>query len=240
MDLGHSRRSASRPARDHRRVGSTHRQPVHRRHRLAGHPDRRATAPLSPGDGEQNFRARTGLPLSPYFAGLELCWILDGWPRPDGPAPSTSLFGTIDGWLIWKLTGGIDSGVHATDVTNAGAHPADGSHHLPLGSAGSSPRWASRRACFPRSGPSEVYGHASTTSRVAVPAPRRPAGRPVRADPLRRRAGQVHLRHWCAPAPPTPARHSSRPRTGSITTVAARGRGVDHHAPRGAWRSPAR
>jgi glycerol kinase len=59
--------------------------------------------------GEENFRARTGLPLSPYFAGSKLAWLLENVGTADN-----LLFGTIDSWLIWKLTGR-----HVTDVTNA-------------------------------------------------------------------------------------------------------------------------
>jgi glycerol kinase len=59
--------------------------------------------------GEDTFRARTGLPLSPYFAGSKLAWLLD-----QGYGGDDLLFGTIDSWLIWKLTGR-----HVTDVTNA-------------------------------------------------------------------------------------------------------------------------
>ncbi len=58
---------------------------------------------------ENEFRSRTGLPLSPYFAGSKLAWLLENVTDSDG-----LLFGTIDSWLIWKLTGR-----HVTDVTNA-------------------------------------------------------------------------------------------------------------------------
>jgi len=65
--------------------------------------------------GEDNFKARTGLPLAPYFAGSKLAWLLDNVPglRERG-ARGEVLFGTMDSWLIWKLTGR-----HLTDVTNA-------------------------------------------------------------------------------------------------------------------------
>ena len=65
--------------------------------------------------GEKGFRERTGLPLAPYFAGSKLAWLLD---NVDGlrarAAAGEVLFGTIDSWLIYKLTG-----AHLTDVTNA-------------------------------------------------------------------------------------------------------------------------
>ena len=64
--------------------------------------------------GTDRLRALTGLPISTYSSALKLGWILDAvGPRDD------LLFGTIDSWLIWHLTGGLDGGVHVTDVTNA-------------------------------------------------------------------------------------------------------------------------
>jgi glycerol kinase len=65
--------------------------------------------------GERNFRERTGLPLAPYFAGSKLAWLLDNVDGlRDRAERGEVLFGTIDSWLIWKLTGR-----HLTDVTNA-------------------------------------------------------------------------------------------------------------------------
>jgi glycerol kinase len=65
--------------------------------------------------GEKNFAERTGLTLAPYFAGSKLAWLLE---NVDGLAERAAagevLFGTMDSWLIWKLTG-----EHRTDVTNA-------------------------------------------------------------------------------------------------------------------------
>jgi len=61
--------------------------------------------------GPDRFRAATGLPLATYFAGPKLRWLLDHVP---GLAGRDLLFGTVDSWLIWKLTGR-----HVTDVTNA-------------------------------------------------------------------------------------------------------------------------
>ena len=62
---------------------------------------------------EEAIRAKTGLPLDAYFSATKIRWILDAHPEV---YPSNLLFGTIDTWLVWKLTGGT---VHATDVTNA-------------------------------------------------------------------------------------------------------------------------
>jgi glycerol kinase len=66
------------------------------------------------------FRSKTGLPLSTYFAGTKLRWILDNVPGVRTRAEKGELlFGTIDTWLLWNITGGVNGGVHATDVTNA-------------------------------------------------------------------------------------------------------------------------
>jgi glycerol kinase len=66
---------------------------------------------------EDAFRDRCGLVLDAYFSGTKLQWILDHVPGARAAAQRGDLcFGTVDSWLIWKLTGGA---VHATDVTNA-------------------------------------------------------------------------------------------------------------------------
>ncbi|MFD0783305.1 glycerol kinase GlpK [Micromonospora azadirachtae] len=65
--------------------------------------------------GEQRFRERTGLPLATYFAGPKLRWLLENVDGLRARADAGEvLFGTMDSWLIWKLTGR-----HVTDVTNA-------------------------------------------------------------------------------------------------------------------------
>ncbi len=66
---------------------------------------------------EDDVRRRTGLVLDPYFSGTKLAWILDHVEGARSRAEAGELaFGTVDAWLLWKLTGGR---VHATDVTNA-------------------------------------------------------------------------------------------------------------------------
>jgi glycerol kinase len=70
--------------------------------------------------GPDRFRAKTGLPLASYFSGLKLQWLLDNVPGARGRAQSGDiLFGNIDTWLVWNLTGGPGGGLHITDVTNA-------------------------------------------------------------------------------------------------------------------------
>jgi glycerol kinase len=69
------------------------------------------------GEGHEPLvRARTGLVLDPYFSATKLEWLL----AEEGVEPSPSLaFGTVDSWILWNLTGGAGSGVHATEASNA-------------------------------------------------------------------------------------------------------------------------
>lgn len=70
--------------------------------------------------GQDRFRAATGLPLSTYFSSLKLRWILQNVPDARAKAEQGELlFGTVDTFLLWNLTGGPNGGVHATDMTNA-------------------------------------------------------------------------------------------------------------------------
>jgi glycerol kinase len=69
---------------------------------------------------ENVVRRKTGLPLSTYFSSLKLIWLLDNVPGLRERAQAGAiLFGTIDSFLTWRLTGGISGGAHLTDVTNA-------------------------------------------------------------------------------------------------------------------------
>ena len=71
--------------------------------------------------GNDRFRTQTGLPLATYFSGPKIRWLLDNTPglRADAER-GDALFGTVDTFLIWHLTGGVNGGIHITDVTNAG------------------------------------------------------------------------------------------------------------------------
>ena len=70
--------------------------------------------------GQDRFRGKTGLPLSTYFSGLKLRWILNHVPVAREKAENGEvLFGNIDTFLVWNLTGGANGGTHVTDVTNA-------------------------------------------------------------------------------------------------------------------------
>jgi glycerol kinase len=70
--------------------------------------------------GQDRFRLKTGLPLATYFSGPKIKWILDNVESARERADRGDLlFGTIDTWLVWNLTGGANGGIHLTDVTNA-------------------------------------------------------------------------------------------------------------------------
>jgi glycerol kinase len=75
---------------------------------------------LAKDGGQDRFRAKVGLPLATYFSGPKIRWMLDHIPsiRPAAER-GEALFGNIDSWIIWWLTGGPGFGLHITDVTNA-------------------------------------------------------------------------------------------------------------------------
>jgi glycerol kinase len=89
-------------------------------HRAIVWQDRRTAdhcARLKGGDHEAKFAAKTGLLLDPYFSGTKLAWLLNATPEVARRAARGELaFGTVDSYLLWRLTGGK---VHATDATNA-------------------------------------------------------------------------------------------------------------------------
>jgi len=75
---------------------------------------------LEKAPGADKVRERCGLPLATYFTAPRLRWLLDTTPGlRDRAERGDVLFGTMDSWLIWNLTGGVDGGSHVTDVTNA-------------------------------------------------------------------------------------------------------------------------
>ena len=89
-------------------------------HRAIVWQDRRTAdlcAKLKAGGHEALFRAKTGLVLDPYFSGTKLAWLLDNIPDARERAARGELaFGTVDSYLLWRLSGGR---IHATDATNA-------------------------------------------------------------------------------------------------------------------------
>jgi glycerol kinase len=75
---------------------------------------------LAADGGIRRFAEITGLPLATYFSASKIAWILDNVDGARERAENGELlFGTPDTWLLWNLTGGVEGGIHATDVTNA-------------------------------------------------------------------------------------------------------------------------
>jgi glycerol kinase len=80
----------------------------------------RLVTELGKDGGQDRLRGKTGLPLATYFSGLKLRWLLENIRGARARAASgEALFGTIDSWLVWNMTGGARGGLHITDVTNA-------------------------------------------------------------------------------------------------------------------------
>jgi glycerol kinase len=72
------------------------------------------------GGGQERYRAKTGLPLATYFSGPKIRWILDNVEGAREKAEAGDLvFGNMDTWVLWNMTGGTDGGQHVTDPTNA-------------------------------------------------------------------------------------------------------------------------
>ncbi|PSS07531.1 Glycerol kinase [Actinidia chinensis var. chinensis] len=70
--------------------------------------------------GRTHFVDTCGLPISTYFSALKLLWLMENVDAvKEAVEKKDALFGTIDTWLIWNLTGGVNNGLHVTDVTNA-------------------------------------------------------------------------------------------------------------------------
>ncbi|XP_070711818.1 glycerol kinase 3 isoform X2 [Pempheris klunzingeri] len=74
----------------------------------------------TPGRNKNHLKHKTGLPISTYFSAVKLRWLMDNVDEVHEAVVShRAMFGTVDSWLIWCLTGGKSGGVHCTDVTNA-------------------------------------------------------------------------------------------------------------------------
>ncbi|HVP53784.1 MAG TPA: glycerol kinase GlpK [Candidatus Eisenbacteria bacterium] len=125
---------------------------------------------LAKDGGQDHFRAQTGLPLATYFSGLKIRWILENVPGVRVLAEAgDALFGNIDTFLVWNLTGGRNGGVHVTDVTNASR-----TQLMNLETLQWDPRILSTfgipAAMLPRiASSSEVYGHIATGPLAGVP-----------------------------------------------------------------------
>ncbi|KAE9621301.1 hypothetical protein Lal_00023635 [Lupinus albus] len=70
--------------------------------------------------GKRHFVESCGLPISSYFSALKLLWLIENVDAVrEAVKEKDAMFGTIDTWLIWQLTGGLKGGLHVTDVSNA-------------------------------------------------------------------------------------------------------------------------
>ena len=119
--------------------------------------------------GIDRFRAQTGLPLSTYFSALKIRWILENVHDARQQAEAGELLcGTIDAYLLWRLTGGVSGGLHLTDVTNASR-----TQLMNLATLDWDPKILAAfdipRALLPRiASSSEVYGEATLDSIAGV------------------------------------------------------------------------
>ena len=124
-----------------------------------------AVAEFSQAGGQDRFRRQTGLPLSTYFSALKIRWILEHIPDQRAQAESGDvLFGNIDTYLVWQLTGGTHGGIHITDVTNASRTQLMNLDTLDWDSE-ILKAFAIPRAMLPQiRSSSEIYAHAQTTA----------------------------------------------------------------------------
>jgi glycerol kinase len=112
---------------------------------------------------EPDISHRTGLVLDPYFAGTKLAWLLDSVPDARTRAERGELaFGTIDSWLIWRLTGGAH---HVTDVTNASRTLLFNLHTLEWDNALLAALDVPR-ACLPEIVPSQLSSHQALIAEI--------------------------------------------------------------------------
>jgi glycerol kinase len=125
---------------------------------------------LSKDGGQDRFRPKTGLPIATYFSAPKVRWILENVDGAQAKADAGDLmFGNMDTWVIWNLTGGTDGGLHITDVSNASRTLL-----MDLGTQD----WDQElldaigvpRSMLPEvRGSSEVYGEASLGSVAGIP-----------------------------------------------------------------------
>ena len=168
--------------------------------------------------GQARFQEKVGLPLATYFSGPKIRWILD---NVDGAADKADsgdlLFGNMDTWVIWNLTGGTDGGLHITDVTNASRTMLMDLKTLDWDDEVMDVMGVPRAMLPEIKASSDVYGEVTAGGALqGVPdrrRPRRPAGGDVRADLLLGRRGQEHVRHGQLPAAQHGHRGRRRPRT---------------------------
>ncbi len=119
---------------------------------------------LADGDTER-YKQKVGLPLATYFSGTKIVWILENVEGARERAEAGDLlFGTTDSWVLWNLTGGVDGGVHVTDVTNASRTLFMDLETLQWDDSILADFGVPRSMLPEIKSSSEVYGHASSSS----------------------------------------------------------------------------
>ena len=120
--------------------------------------------------GQDRFRQKTGLPLATYFSAMKIRWLLNNVKDVRELAEAGDLlFGNIDTYLLWRLTGGVEGGLHVTDVTNASRTQLMDLHTLNW-DEGQLKLFDIPKAVLPRiASSSEVYGVARITAVEGVP-----------------------------------------------------------------------
>ena len=155
--------------------------------------------------GQARFQEKVGLPLATYFSGPKIRWLLDNVEGAAERADSGELlFGNMDTWLIWKLTGGTDGGLHITDPTNASRTMLMDLRTPHVGRRGPRRDGHPARDAAGDQALQRRLRRGAVGRRAAGRAdrrrPRRPAGGDVRPDVLLAGRGQEHLRHRQFPA----------------------------------------
>jgi glycerol kinase len=127
-------------------------------------------ADLERNGGPDRLRAKTGLPLATYFSGLKVRWLLDNVTGLRKRAEAGEiLFGNIDAYLLWRLTGGPRGGIHLTDCTNASRTQLMNLATLDWDNELLELMGVPRQILPKIAASSEVYGHATLESLKGVP-----------------------------------------------------------------------
>jgi glycerol kinase len=121
---------------------------------------------------KEKLRHRTGLEIAPYFSASKIHWIMENSPSVQkSVAKGTARIGTVDSWLLWNLSGGVNGGVHLTDVTNASRTSLMNLETLDwddeLLSIFGIPRWLLPEICSS----SQIYAHTDPTGPIGTSVP---------------------------------------------------------------------
>ncbi|XP_003962188.2 glycerol kinase-like [Takifugu rubripes] len=124
----------------------------------------------APGKDKNHLKHKTGLPISTYFSAVKLRWLLDNVDEVRQAVLSgRAMFGTVDSWIIWCLTGGSSGGVHCTDVTNASRTMLFNIHTMDWDSELCSYFDVPMEILPTIRSSSEIYGYLKSSSMAGVP-----------------------------------------------------------------------